>query len=400
MRICYVVQRYLPAKLSGSEYFIVQIAERMSRLGHQVTVITSDCALAVSWFNPLVQSILHPSVETINGVKVIRLSVQWYRAAYWYVLKLLPGFSRKQKDFLQVKSFGPYLSQIVRVLRDNPADIVHAVSFPCSYLLQLAPKHFSAKYFLTPFYHAALFRDQKHAALSYLCQKTSGIMACTNFEKKALRKNIPTDSNIKVIPLGIELGQIAGADSNRFRRKYQLGKKFVVLFVGTKGYDKGALANFEAVRILSEGKFHDKIALVAAGPATPGWTILKAKYKGDWLVDIPYLDGKEKFDAYLASNVFSMVSRSDAFGLVYLESWLAKKPVIGSFSGATPEVIRNGVDGQLVPFQGVNTLMEKIAFYLEHPQIAQQHGLAGYQMVRSKYSWDKIVPELIEFYRN
>ncbi len=60
-----------------------------------------------------------------------------------------------------------------------------------------------------------------------------------------------------------------------------------------------------------------------------------------------------------------MPSRSDAFGIAFLEAWAAGKPVIGANIGATPEVIRNGIDGFLVEFDNPRDIAEKVVKLLK-----------------------------------
>src|SRR3712207_7592070 len=54
---------------------------------------------------------------------------------------------------------------------------------------------------------------------------------------------------------------------------------------------------------------------------------------------------EDKRDLNAAGQVFCMPSRTDSFGIVYLEAWLNGVPVIGANAGGVPEVISDGVDG-------------------------------------------------------
>ena len=55
---------------------------------------------------------------------------------------------------------------------------------------------------------------------------------------------------------------------------------------------------------------------------------------------------KKKIAAFKEADLYLMPSRSDAFGISFLEAWSAGKPVIGARIGATPEVIRENIDDQ------------------------------------------------------
>jgi glycosyltransferase involved in cell wall biosynthesis len=59
MRIVYVTSSYYP-RIGGMEYVIKSVAERLAKMGHEVTVVTGE---------PEAEK---PYEEEINGVKVIR----------------------------------------------------------------------------------------------------------------------------------------------------------------------------------------------------------------------------------------------------------------------------------------------------------------------------------------
>ena len=76
-----------------------------------------------------------------------------------------------------------------------------------------------------------------------------------------------------------------------------------------------------------------------------------------------------------------MPSRTDSFGIVYLEAWLNGVPVIGARAGGVPEVITDGVDGYLVDFGDVAALANRIELLLRRPEAARAMGEAGRRKV-------------------
>jgi glycosyltransferase involved in cell wall biosynthesis len=88
----------------------------------------------------------------------------------------------------------------------------------------------------------------------------------------------------------------------------------------------------------------------------------------------------------------------DSFGLVFLEAWAYRKPVIGAAAGGIPEVISEGSDGFLVPFGDVKRLAHHIATLLDDKALAQRMGEEGYRKVRRFYTWNVIFPRLEGIY--
>src|SRR3712207_8646872 len=74
---------------------------------------------------------------------------------------------------------------------------------------------------------------------------------------------------------------------------------------------------------------------------------------------------EDKRDLNAAGQVFCMPSRTDSFGIVYLEAWLNGVPVIGARAGGVPEIIDDGVDGYLVEFGDVAALANRIELLLD-----------------------------------
>ncbi|MFX0140103.1 MAG: glycosyltransferase, partial [Candidatus Hodarchaeota archaeon] len=92
-------------------------------------------------------------------------------------------------------------------------------------------------------------------------------------------------------------------------------------------------------------------------------------------------------------------SRSDAFGIAFLEAWAAKKPVIGANIGATPEVIRDNVDGLLVEFDKPDEISEKVIYLLKKKNIRKNLGAQGQNKVINNYTWEHVADKTLALYK-
>ena len=79
------------------------------------------------------------------------------------------------------------------------------------------------------------------------------------------------------------------------------------------------------------------------------------------------IEETEKRDMFAAADLFAMPSRTDSFGIVYLEAWLYRKPVIAARTWGVSDVVADGEDGLLVRFGDVPALAEVIASLLDDP---------------------------------
>ena len=204
-------------------------------------------------------------------------------------------------------------------------------------------------------------------------------------------------SKIHLIPMGINLDEWGDSDGERFRRKYGLTGKRLLLFVGTKNYNKGAIHLLQAMNDIRKNV--KDLVLVSLGLSTKEWKKKKGILPEGNLLDLGYVSEEEKRDAFDACDLFVMPSRYDSFGIVYLEAWRCGKPVIGARVGAIPEVIEEGKDGLLVEFGEVDQLASAIISLLNNPDLCREMGKAGRKKVIDKFNWQKNIGKIEEVFK-
>jgi glycosyltransferase involved in cell wall biosynthesis len=111
-----------------------------------------------------------------------------------------------------------------------------------------------------------------------------------------------------------------------------------------------------------------------------------------------FISDEDKRDLNAAGQVFCMPSRTDSFGIVYLEAWLNGVPVIGARAGGVPEIISDGVDGYLAEFGDVAALANRIELLLRRPEAAHDMGQAGRRKVLAEHTWDHKISRIAEIY--
>ncbi len=89
---------------------------------------------------------------------------------------------------------------------------------------------------------------------------------------------------------------------------------------------------------------------------------------------------------YRALDVYVMASTQEPFGLVTVEAMACAKPVVGTNSGGTPEIIVDHETGLLVPPSQPEALAEGIITLLRDPARRQDMGQKGRQRVLEKFT--------------
>ena len=98
--------------------------------------------------------------------------------------------------------------------------------------------------------------------------------------------------------------------------------------------------------------------------------------------------------SYEEASIFVMPSEKEGFGIVFLEAWLRKIPVICGTQDASHEVVSHGVDGFAIHHDDIDSLSEKIIFLLENKNSAINMGKAGHQKVLENYLMNNFVERL------
>jgi glycosyltransferase involved in cell wall biosynthesis len=102
--------------------------------------------------------------------------------------------------------------------------------------------------------------------------------------------------------------------------------------------------------------------------------------------------------AFLEADVALMCSRNEAMGRVTAEAMSACRPVIGFDSGGTSELIDPGRTGLL--YRGdPDALAACMAHYVAAPELAWQHGEAGWHDARRRHSTEAYAAQVYEVLR-
>jgi glycosyltransferase involved in cell wall biosynthesis len=406
MKILYLVPRYSPA-VGGSENLIKFFAEKMAKEGHEVTVYTSNVLDVTGlWAWEKKRRIIEKDYEVINGVHVHRFPIQteWLFGSFFLTKafrKILQYVPFWQIQCLRGNIFSPRLYKKAFSSKEK-FDVVHVTPVPfdslfyCGYKIA---KNTGAKLICTPAVHLddSVVKEYTRSYTLKVLEKYDLLLTNTDIETDFLKSRLQ-NQNIQTLGLGIRPDDSNKGNREKFRKKYHIPLDGVVLFyVGTKCQDKGT---FELVKAFLEIYNKNKdIYLILAGNEFPDFTQYMSKVNNP---NIIYFNGpideKLKWDIFAAGDIFVMTSRTDSFGIVYLEAWANKKPVIGADSGGVPGVIDNTKNGFLVPFGDIPALRDKINYLIMQPDERNALGEKGYNKLQNNFTEEIIFNKIIKFY--
>jgi glycosyltransferase involved in cell wall biosynthesis len=421
--ILYLPTRYFPA-ISGAELYFQRMAEILTKkYRYNIEIYTSN-ALDFKALRNSNGKVINPDnkyFNKVNNLKINRFSVSYHLSEEDMLnrLKKIPAFETLTILDASLKKFvrnGPYLGELLDYLIKKPElnyNFVHTTFFPYfNCIISLIIGNFAnIPKICTPFFHFSNPRYSNPKLMEVL-RKFDLIIACTNLEKQCLirRCNIPSEK-IKVIPMGVDYEKFRNNSSKAysFKKKFfkNTEKKYkLVLYCGYKNYEKGAISILKSIPYII--KKVKKVYFVFIGPSTRAFNRELSKIHKIEKIRIinftpdnltGYYD-KKKLSAFKEADIYLMPSRSDAFGISFLEAWSSGKPVIGARIGATPEVIRENIDGLLAEFDNPKDIAEKVISLLKNSRLRKKYGLAGQLKVSQKYTWDIIAEKTHLTYKN
>jgi glycosyltransferase involved in cell wall biosynthesis len=392
MKITFFAINYSPS-VGGAQELVQRIAEGLvQRHGHQVTVLTTDALYAPAGKNP---GKIPDSHEVINGVEVLRLPVSRRTHDLLRVLRRIGArFGRPIRP--SVTAYGPWGAKLAFGARKaaKNSDVVVGVSAPFTTVpaAEIFTRGNKAAAFVAlPILHLGDWVPSGSLLKSLL--RADRCIALTTAEEAWLLANGLEPSQGAVIPPGCK-GTDATLTRSAAQRKLGLIERPTVVFIGRLAAHKGIDTLLTACPSLLSA--HPDLTILLAGSRT-GWSGLGAALKAmpaDAAERVVVLEDFADSDRELilgAADIVVVPSREEAFGMVILEAWAAQRPVVASDIAAIRSVIRDGVDGLLVPVGQAEALATAVSSLLASPDTAQRLGLAGHKRILEEFSWNLVV---------
>jgi glycosyltransferase involved in cell wall biosynthesis len=418
MRILHIIQRYYPAR-GGAEHHLGAISNYLAAAGHEVVVATTD-ALDFELFWEPSRRRLEERQGFHEGVRIVRFPVRHLplpqlaypaiRRLLWLLSKIRPvpiGLMNK------LAGYTPWTPDLWRWLEscEEPFDLVAGMTIVFEPLIaagQSLARRRNIPYVCYPLTHLGAGPRPAADALSRfytmrhqiaLVKASDLVIAQTPAEISFYEaQGLAANRQIAVGP-GVEPDQVLGGNGRRFREQNGLSGP-IVLMLGSMSFDKGTVHTVEAVRRLWAAGGSLELVLIGAVMA-PFKSYLRKLPPADRarIRLLGPVDDTVKRDALAAATMLAMPSRTDSFGIVFLEAWLYALPVIGARTWGVMDLVQDGEDGVLVPFGDVAELSGAIRYLIDHPEAAAAMGERGRQKVYAQHTWEHKCQVVADAYR-
>lgn len=188
----------------------------------------------------------------------------------------------------------------------------------------------------------------------------------------------------------MRLDRFPPLDQRQSRARFALPENgFVILFLGRKTEYKGLDVCLEAFSALRQKR--QDVYFLALGPESDFSQRLWPRYGDlDGLIVRGLVSDEERLAALAACDVFVMPSTGEAFGIVYLEAWAYRKPIIGAQIASVSSIISDGEDGFLVESRQVAPLVSHLTCLADNRELARTMGERGRDKLERRYTVERI----------
>lgn len=221
-------------------------------------------------------------------------------------------------------------------------------------------------------------------------------MVISDYTKGHLINHGVPVKNAKIVYQGIPIEQFPSKETPGL-----LHDPVRVLYVGQIHDYKGVPEIIEAFdvhlsRMIPEGRA--TLTLAGTGPETL-MDALKEQSKGcpfpiKWLGKVPY---EELPELYRTHDILLFPSKTEAFGLTFLEGMASGLPVIATTAGGHSEVLHEGENALLIRSGDSLHLAERLAELIQDPELAKKLAIEGRRMVRDGFTIRRYLDEIEAF---
>jgi glycosyltransferase involved in cell wall biosynthesis len=203
----------------------------------------------------------------------------------------------------------------------------------------------------------------------------------------------------EVVPNAVDAQLFSPMDRVQCREKVGL-HGFVAGYIGRLVEEKGLMDAVEALALCPPKV---QLLLVGEGPFEEALrSRVRELSKSEQVRFLPAQPLEKLPEIMNAIDVLVLPSRTtpswkEQFGRVIIEAHACATPVIGSDSGAIPDVV--GEAGLIVSEQNPAALAQALRELLEQPERRVRMGQAGRRQVEENYTWEQVAERMRNIYR-
>ncbi len=384
MRILVLAWEFPPRIVGGIARHVAELYPELVPLGCEIQLVTVEFGDA-------------PAYEVVDGLAIHRVPVAASDNFFHWVVNMNASMGDRAGKLLH--ECGPF-------------DLIHAHDWLVADAA-IALKHLF-KLPLVATIHATEFGRYNglhtdthryiHAKEAALAHEAWRIVVCSHYMHQELQRAFQSPADkIDVIFNGIRAAKKvlpANFDRQQFRRRFAADSEQIVYYLGRMGYEKGVSVLLNAApQVLAGCDGRVKFAVVGGGNTDAfqqqAWN-LGIWHRCNFTGFMPEAE-LDLFQAVADCAVFP--SLYEPFGIVALESFAARVPVVVSDTGGLPEVVRHGKTGIVTQTNNPDSLAWGILEVLSNPEYARSLAERAYADLSQRFDWRSLAAETQAVYQ-
>lgn len=375
MKILVLSWEFPPRIVGGIARHVGELYPELVKLGHDVHMVTVEFGHA-------------PMYELLEGIHVHRVPVAWGNDFFHWVVNMNESMGSHGAKLISEEGSFDLIHAHDWLVGDAAIALKHNFKIPLIATIH-ATEHGR--------YNGIYTEEQRYinGKEQLLADRAWRIIVCTDYMRREVERALgsPWDK-IDVIYNGIrpeKKHKRQDFDYWHFRRQYADDNEKIVYYVGRMTYEKGVSVLLNAApKLLWEMGGNAKFVLVGGGNTEAlkrqAWDL------GIWhkcyFTGFMYDDFLDKFQAVADCAVFP--SLYEPFGIVALESFAARVPVVVSDTGGFPEVVQHTKTGVVTWTNNPDSLAWGILEVLKNPGYRQWLIDNAYEDLDRRFNWSKL----------
>ncbi len=413
MKICLINDRF-PPEITGVGNYIFSLAKKMQARNNEIIIITST------------QDKSEEGFENRNGLKIYKVHAGFPVFLKNYLMIYNPQTVRKVKAIFKKEKpdvshffnvherLSCYLLKISKkyskstfwyardVMSFSYTKLTHFINFDIS-LENLKKVNYKLSFIDLLKQGKKRFNPFRNYLIRHYLNYADELFSVSDALKNAMQANGIT-KKIRVIRSGIDVVgfEIRAEEVEEFKKKHGLQNKKILFLSGRLSGEKGVWQALAVLEKVIKKRKDVVLFLVGKKDAYMEEVLFKASQMGikKNIITSGWLDRKEIKKAFVSSDIVLNFSLClDAFPKVNLEAMAARKPMVATIFGGTPEVVVDGETGFLVNPLNTSEIANKILDLVNNTKKAERFGLQGRKRIEKYFNLEDKVDEILKVYK-
>jgi glycosyltransferase involved in cell wall biosynthesis len=382
MRILALAWEFPPRIIGGISRHVAELYPEIVKRGHEVHLITVavDCGA---------------SEEVVDGIHVYRIAVTSDNDFFQWVVQMNANMLDFAKGFLA----------------NNSIDLIHAhdwlveaaaIALTDEYSIPIVATIHATEYGRCNGIHNDTQAYIHHKEIR-LTQSAQRVIVCSEYMRGELKRALgcPAEKT-EVVYNGLSVERWKNitaehqCDFEALRAKYATPEEAIIYFVGRITYEKGIFILLNAMpKIIAAMQDRVRLVIIGTGDA---YSILLQRQAWDLgiyhkVTFTGFMADADFWDFQKVANCAVFPSLYEPFGIVALESFAAKIPLVVSDTGGLPEVVRHHFTGTVTKVNDPNSLADGIIEVLKDQDYAKNLAENAQSELVERFAWRKLAAQ-------